>query len=206
MNKKFQTLRITGACVTLLLLLACGQITPGTTVTDIPTPTPTIGAGALMPSDDATEPPSLPTSGEIEMHTHDMVGNGEDCISNFPFTINWEADPPITGKGSVDCHFQSPGTPTHHAVMKSTVTLQGSFTTGDLGEKRVLIDLTFDGSLSQYDTGVPEGAINPFPESNPAVIIDKGPYPTLNFELLDGAKVIMLLGKSERIFFLRLME
>ncbi|MBN2117521.1 MAG: hypothetical protein JW730_13170 [Anaerolineales bacterium] len=226
MNRKIQAGTLTGICVTLLLLLACGQITPGTTgVTDTPThtpthtptftpipititPTSTPGVTVLRASDDITPPPPESyTRGEIEMHNHDILGGGEDCVSRIPFTINWETDPPtIKGEGNVDCHFQTTGSPKHHAVMKHTVKLEGKFATGDLDEQRLLITLTFNGSLSQYDTEVPEGAVNFIPESKPFVMPEQGSYPDLNFEFLDGAKVLLLVGKGEKIFFLRLME
>jgi hypothetical protein len=215
MNRKIQTRIIASACVILMFLLACGQITPGTTITDTPTLTPTPITVTPTSTHDITipevpdgttpPPPDKYTRGEIEMHTPDYVSGGEDCVSRIPFTINWETDPPIIkGEGRVDCHFQASGACAAHEIMAHAVTLQGEFATGDLGEKRLLIKLTFDGSVKTYFADC--GESNPFTEANPAVIPEQGSWLPLNFEYLDGAKVIFLLGKGEKTIFLHLMK
>lgn len=224
MNKKVQAGTLAGICGILLLLLACGQLTPGATIAGTSTPTFTPGESQLLdtghtlaPAVTLTLTPSIIptititatenkyTLGEIEMHTPDVFGGGQDCISHLPFAINWGNNPPTaSGEGEIACHFQSLETPTIHAVMEYAVTVEGRFKTGELGEKRILFDLTVDGSLSQYVTGVPEGASNPMPESDPVVIKENGPYTTLNFEFLNGAKTIVILGKGEKTFYLHL--
>jgi hypothetical protein len=179
------------------MLLACGQgtlditgtLTPTSTPTSTRTPTLAITRTPtrqlILKVPDVTTPPPLEkyTGGEIEMRIQDMINPGnEDCVSHFPFSINWETDPPtIHGQGSVDCHFQAAGTCAVHAVMAYDVTVEGEINGSVL--QAVLI---FDGSLSEYFTGCP--AEQPFTESNPCVWSEKGPM-ELMFDFMDGARV-----------------
>lgn len=214
MNQKIQTATLAGVCVILMLLPACVQVPPGIAATDTPMPivigvssTPAPEDGALIPSSgDIT--PFLYTRGEIEAHTPDPVGGGEDCVSVIPFTIDWSTNPPtITGAGRQDCHFQASGECAQHMILAYDVALQGKFTTGDLGEKRLLIDVTPNGSLEEYFVDCPADSVKPpWTEDNPWVITGAEPLPTLNFEYLDGAKVILVVGEGTTTYFLHLME
>ncbi len=159
-----------------------------------------------MPSSDI-DPPQY-THGEVEAHVPDTVGGGADCVSVIPFTIDWNTNPPtIKGKGRQDCHFQASGECALHMIMAYDITLQGKFATGDLGEARLLIDTAADGSLKEYYVDCPaDSGKPPWTEDNPWVITSADPLPTLNFEYLDGAKVILLIGNGTTTYFLRLMK
>lgn len=210
MNKKYR-IWLAGACV-ILAILACGQASSGVTVTDTPmpivvvvSPTPTPGGGAPMPSGDI-EPPQY-SHGEVEAHVPDLVGGGEDCVSVIPFTIDWSTNPPtVKGKGRQDCHFQASGECAQHMILAYDITLEGHFETGELGERRLLIDVTPNGSLKEYFVNCPTDSVNPpWTEDNPWVITEAAPLPTLNFEYLDGAKVILVIGGGTTTYFLHLM-
>jgi hypothetical protein len=168
-------------------------------------PTPTPGGGALMPSGDMDPPPY--THGEVEMHTPDRIGGGDDCVSAIPFTIDWNTNPPtIKGKGRVDCHFQASGECAQHMILAYDITLQGEFAIGDLGEKRLLFTSTADGSLKEYFANCPSDAGKPpWTEDNPWVVTKADPV-SLNFEYLDGAKVLLLVGDGYVTYFLRLKK
>lgn len=132
------------------------------------------------------------THGNIEMRIPDLLNpSSVDCVNYFPFDIVSKADRQIiNGSGSVFCYFKSPTEiGTANAVMDYEVIVSGKTKTGEAGETRLVVELNFVGSLTNYFTNIPEGAINPFPESKPFVWIDNGPL-ILNFEYRDGAKVI----------------
>jgi hypothetical protein len=73
MNRKTQIPIMAGACVILMLLLACGQLTPGTPVTDtsiLITASPASADGSQLPQGpDGTTLPSLPTSTPVSSPT-----------------------------------------------------------------------------------------------------------------------------------------
>ena len=195
MKRKFpsRTMAMLVMAMFFFVLLACGQgsldLTGTPTPTSTPTGTPTLAITLtptrhlMLKAPDVTTPPPPEkyTSGEIEMRIQDMINPGsEECVSHFPFSINWEADPPtINGQGKVDCHFQATGTCAVHAVMVYDVEVTGEITGSVLQAV-----LTFDGSLSEYFTDCP--AEQPFTESNPFVWTEKGPIP-LVFDFVDGA-------------------
>jgi hypothetical protein len=212
-NQKIQTRTLTGICATLMLLTACVQVSPRTAVTDTPMPivigrSPASGDSILIPSSGDGTPSRQYTHGEIESHTPDPVSGGDDCVSVIPFTIDWSTNPPtIKGAGRQDCHFQASGECAQHMILAYDVALQGKFTTGDLGEKRLLIDVTPNGSLKEYFVDCPADSIQPpWTEDNPWVITGAEPLPTLNFEYLDGAKVILIVGEGTTTYFLHLVE
>lgn len=130
--------------------------------------------------------------GNIEMRIPDLLNpSNVDCVNYFPFDISensgWQT---IAGSGSVFCYFKSPTEiGTANAVMDYDVVVSGKTKTGEAGEVRLVVELDFAGSLTNYFTNVPSGAFNPFPESKPFVWIDNGPL-ILNFEFKDGARII----------------
>lgn len=131
------------------------------------------------------------SGGTIEMRTPDLLNPANiDCVNYFPFTyVKDGGKDTIQGSGTVNCHFISDADiGTMHAVMKHDVRIYGTIKPGDAGEMRLLAELTFAGTLSNYLTNVPEGAFNPFTEGKPFVWNDIGPM-NLNFEYKDGAKV-----------------
>lgn len=230
MNKKTQILALAGVCV-ILVLSACNPASPEalpamSTFTPTPTekniapepitPTPTLGS-PVSPGSNSTVTPPRPSSGKLEMRTPDLLNPAnEDCVNYFPFTVNDETDPPtITGEGRIDCHFQSVTQACIlHAVMDYTVVVQGEIKLGENGEERLLVELTLDGSLSNYMSDYPPDAVVLFTEANPFVWKEKGPM-SLNFEFVDGAKTTVIQtnplpadttssGEINRIFILHL--
>jgi hypothetical protein len=190
MKRRRQKCIVAVICLALLLL-ACGPsgVAPAGRATPTPTPTPRglIFAGGDVP----------PGAGEIEMRVADMLKlGGEDCVNYFPFVVNQDTDPlTITGEGVVACHFQSEPSEggIWHAVMDYTVTVTGEIIpgAGTGGAALLRAVLTFDGTLSQYLTDYPSGAIVPFTVDNPAVIRDSGPM-SLDFDYVDGATQTVL--------------
>jgi len=187
-NKRRQKCIVAIICLALLLL-ACGPSTVGvapagrSTPTPTPTPTP---VGLILGGN------VIPGGGEIELRISDLMKPGsEDCVNHFPFVVNQDTDPlTITGEGVLFCHFESePGEGgIHHAVMEYTVTVEGAIIpgAGSSGAALLRAVLTFDGSLTQYVSDYPAGAVPLFTVDNPAVIQESGPMP-LDFDYVDGA-------------------
>ncbi|NLF50803.1 MAG: hypothetical protein GX577_06665 [Leptolinea sp.] len=146
----------------------------------------------VRPKSTGLIPVTGPTHGNIEMRIPDLLNpSSVDCVNYFPFDIFSKADrQTIDGSGSVFCYFKSQSEiGMANAVMDYDVRVSGKVKTGETGETRLVVELKFVGSLTNYFTNIPEGAINPFPESKPFIWIDNGPL-ILNFEYRDGAEVI----------------
>ncbi len=175
------------------------------------------GLAVQKPESPGLIPVTGHTHGNIEMRTADILNpSNVDCVNYFPFDIGGNSgQQSIQGNGSVFCYFKSQAqVGTANVVMDYDVRISGKTKTGDAGEIRLVVELDFAGSVSNYFTNVPEGAFNPFPESKPFIWDDNGPL-ILNFEYRDGAKVIDLRtnpmgdsggGSSEnkRVFILHL--
>jgi hypothetical protein len=178
-NRKKQTLMVTGACVALLLL-SCGPATLVSTPTSTPTPTPAEGEpllstltptptpvpGGLGPST-LTPTDWLPRDGEIELRIQNYLdpAGGEECISHFPFAVIQGAErTTIEGEGIVDCHFQKTSCGeaclTMHMIEEYDVTVEGEILpgAGSGGVASLHAVLTFDGSVTEYFSDYPAGA------------------------------------------------
>ena len=139
MNRKNQIRIMAGACGILMLLLACGQLTPGTPVTDtsiLITASPASTDGSHLPQGpDGTTLPSLPTSTPVSSPTPG-AGYGfiqfqyvsklshKGCTTNLPFLTRKENGQTIlSGGGDVNCT-DSAGNAT--AEIHGTLDLKGT--------------------------------------------------------------------------------
>ena len=171
--------------VVAVLAAACGNggaapsaplIAPQPTATPTPTP-PAVrgpGGGDFHP--------------EIGKITLDFVEaeTRMACSAVFPFTLDWDGDTAaLAGSGEIDCALttQQCGDVcvTYHIEYRYHGDLSGSADSSQL-----MVDLLLDGSLTQYWTDIPPGALVAFTEDNPAVIEGANSFP-LSFDFVDGA-------------------
>ena len=165
-----------------VLAAACGN---GGTAPDAPliapqaTPTPT------PPAVQGPGGGSQPQAGSITLDFVDAETRMA-CNAVFPFTLDWEGETAaLAGSGEIDCALRAEQCGdvcvTYHIEYRYHGDLSGS-----ADPSQLLADLLLDGSLTQYWTDIPPGAIMAFTEDNPAVIEGANTFP-LSFELVDGA-------------------
>jgi hypothetical protein len=185
--------------ITLLVGAACAPNTQPTTSAPVAapeTPTPTPTPAPLIPAADTpipTDPPTRPTSGEIELRFTDPETQ-EECAARFPFTINWaESRTTIDGSGVIDCAFakQQCGDGvciTYHSAYDADCGLSGELLASSADYPHGFLNVGLAGkfSMKQYWTDIPPETTMPFTEDNPFVAENPDILPLI-FDFVEGA-------------------
>ncbi len=149
-------------------------------VTATPTPTEASLPGGQSP---------LPNAGVVEMRFVDAETQ-QECVAEFPFTITWgEEKSTLEGSGTIECLFSveqcGDACVTFHIEYRYDGSLQGIIL--ETPERKIEAGLALTGSLTQYWTDYPAGALPAFTADNPAVIEGSDILP-LFFAFEDGAE------------------
>jgi hypothetical protein len=172
------------------------------------TPTPTPTPAPLIPAADTpapTDPPTRPTSGEIELRFTDPETQ-EECEAHFPFTINWgESRTLIDGSGVIDCAFSTQqcgeACVTYHSAYAADAGLSGELLPSSAKYPHGFLNAGLAGkfSMKQYWTDIPPDAFMAFTEDHPAVFENSDILPLI-FDFVEGATCEMGGGAGGQTF------